>query len=215
MFNTRAFEIALRTSVTGWSHDKLRCEKKSFLRIYRVVHAAWSREPGPYIKNTFIKRVVLSMLYLAKGGTMDQAATVGISRPGSVVYINATLDVLSAMAKSMISMPPAEELAAFEDGFYATAGFPDTIGAVDGTLVRIARPHDFEGWYCRKYFPAAGLHNMLTLIRDRLPIHDEDPLLQDVPAPVSEDPVRKEHAVCHQQGIAKRYDIADILMRYR
>ncbi|KAF4140546.1 DDE superfamily endonuclease [Phytophthora infestans] len=58
------------------------------------------------------------------------------------------------MAKSIISMPPAEELAAVEDGFYATAGFPDTIGAVDGTLVRIARPHDFEGWYCRKNFPA-------------------------------------------------------------
>ncbi|KAI9998638.1 hypothetical protein PInf_003220 [Phytophthora infestans] len=123
-FNTRAFETALRTPGTGWIHDKLRCDKKSFLRIYRLVHAAWDREPGP---NT-------------KGGTMDQAATaLGISRPRSVVYINDTLDVLSAMAKSIISMPPAEELAAVEDGFYATAGFPDTIGTVDGTLIRITR----------------------------------------------------------------------------
>ncbi|ETL80565.1 hypothetical protein F442_06086 [Phytophthora nicotianae P10297] len=275
------------------------------------------------------------MLYLAKGGTMEKAATaLGISRPRSVVYINETLDVLSAMAKSMISMPPAEELAAVEDGFYATAGFPDTIGAVDGTLVRIARPHDFEGWYCRKNIPAinvqaivdhrglfrsisiqsgsnndqslwngsgvkkrissyvppgkhllvdagykiwghmltpfpeadamqgprkrrynkahsrtrivvecafgrlknrfrvflgkleqrtsdrickvilgcAVLHNMLTLMRDGLPIHGEDPLLQDAPAQVSEDPVEREQAVCHQQGIAKRNDIADIFV---
>ncbi|ETL27315.1 hypothetical protein L916_19123, partial [Phytophthora nicotianae] len=126
-FNTRAFETALRTRE-------------------QVVHAAWGREPGPNTKNPVIKRVALTKLYLAKGGTIDQAATaLGISRPRSVVYINETLDVLSAMAKSMISMPPAEELAAVEDGFYATAGFPDTIGAVDGTLVRIARPHDFEG----------------------------------------------------------------------
>ncbi|EEY65594.1 uncharacterized protein PITG_03099 [Phytophthora infestans T30-4] len=37
-----------------------------------------------------------------------------------------------------------------EGGFFDVAGFPGTIGAVDGTLIRISRPHDFEGWYCRK-----------------------------------------------------------------
>ncbi|OWZ14988.1 hypothetical protein PHMEG_00011453 [Phytophthora megakarya] len=157
-FNTRAFERALRTPGTGWFHDKLRCNKKSFLRIYRLVHAVWGREPGPNTKNPVIKRVALTMLYLVKGGTMDQAArALGISRPRSVVYINETLNVLSALAKSMISMSTAEELVAVEDGFYATTGFPDTIGAVDGTLVRIACPHDLEGWYCRKNFPAVNM----------------------------------------------------------
>ncbi|ETK73113.1 hypothetical protein L915_19913, partial [Phytophthora nicotianae] len=120
-FNTRAFETALRTPGTGWFHDKLRCNKKSFQRML-LVHAAWGREPGTNTKNPVIKRVALTMLYLVKGGTMDQAATaLGISRPRSVAYINKTQDVLSAMAKSMIFMPPAEELAAVEDGFYATA----------------------------------------------------------------------------------------------
>ncbi|KAG2956558.1 hypothetical protein PC118_g24410 [Phytophthora cactorum] len=78
---------------------------------------------------------------------MDQAATVmGISRPRAVVYVNETLDVLSAMAKRFIVMPSADELPLVEDGFVVTAGFPDTICAVDGTLFPIARPHDFEGW---------------------------------------------------------------------
>ncbi|KAF4139897.1 DDE superfamily endonuclease [Phytophthora infestans] len=199
------------------------------------------------------------------------------------------------MAKSIISMPPAEELAAVEDGFYATAGFPDTIGTVDGTLVRITRHTTLKAgsvarislhyvppgkhlladagykiWghmltpfpeadatqdprkrrynkahprtrivvecafgrfqnrfrvllgkleqktsdrICKVIMGCAVLHNMLTLMRDGLPIHGEDPLLQDAPAPVSEDPVEREQAVCHQQGIAKRNDIADILMR--
>ncbi|ETP02604.1 hypothetical protein F441_20356 [Phytophthora nicotianae CJ01A1] len=100
-----------------------------------LVHAAWGREPGTNTKNPVIKRVALTMLYLVKGGTMDQAATaLGISRPRSVAYINKTQDVLSAMAKSMIFMPPAEELAAVEDGFYATAGFPDTIGAETSSI---------------------------------------------------------------------------------
>ncbi|ETP02601.1 hypothetical protein F441_20357 [Phytophthora nicotianae CJ01A1] len=133
-FNTRAFETALCTPGTGWFHDKLRCNKKSFQRML-LVHAAWGREPGTNTKNPVIKRVALTMLYLVKGGTMDQAATaLGISRPRSVAYINKTQDVLSAMAKSMIFMPPAEELAAVEDGFYATAGFPDTIGAETSSI---------------------------------------------------------------------------------
>ncbi|KAG3044748.1 hypothetical protein PC121_g21725 [Phytophthora cactorum] len=89
---------------------------------------------------------------------MDQAATVmGISRPRAVVYVNETLDVLSAMAKRFIVMPSADELPLVEDGFVVTAGFPDTICAVDGTLFPIARPHDFEGWYCRKTFPAVNI----------------------------------------------------------
>ncbi|KAG2773344.1 hypothetical protein PC129_g23574 [Phytophthora cactorum] len=89
---------------------------------------------------------------------MDQAATVmGISRPRAVVYVNETLDVLSAMAKRFIVMPSADELPLVEDGFVVTAGFPDTICAVDGTLFPIARPHDFEGWYCRKTFPAVNV----------------------------------------------------------
>ncbi|KAG4051058.1 hypothetical protein PC123_g13707 [Phytophthora cactorum] len=76
-------------------------------------------------KNQVIKRVALTMLYLAQGGTKDQAATVmGTSRPRAVVYINETLDVLSTMTKRFIVMPSADELPLVEDGFFATAGFP-------------------------------------------------------------------------------------------
>ncbi|KAG3085352.1 hypothetical protein PI125_g19252 [Phytophthora idaei] len=158
-FKVHAFETALRTPGTGWFHKKLRCDKESFLRIYALVHAAWGREPGPNCKNQVIKRVALTMLYLAQRGTMDQAAAVmGVSRPRAVVYINETLDVLSAMAKRFIVMPSADELPFVEDGFFATTGFPDTVGEVDGALVRIARPHDFEGWIS-SYVPP-GKHNV-------------------------------------------------------
>ncbi|KAG3111444.1 hypothetical protein PI124_g9220 [Phytophthora idaei] len=161
-FKVHAFETALRTPGTGWFHKKLRCDKESLLRIYALVHAAWGREPGPNCKNQGIKRVALTMLYIAQGDTMDQAATVmGTSRPRAVVYINETLDVLSTMTKQFIVMPSADELPLVEDGFFATTGFPDTIGAVDGTLVRIARPYHFEGWYCRKNFPAVNVQTVV------------------------------------------------------
>ncbi|KAG3080098.1 hypothetical protein PI125_g20547 [Phytophthora idaei] len=76
------------------------------------------------------------MLYLAQGGTMDEAAIVlGISRPRAVVYINDCLGVPSAVSAKYVLLP----------------------GAVDGTLIAIPRPHDFEGWYCRKGFPAVNV----------------------------------------------------------
>ncbi|KAE9322215.1 hypothetical protein PF008_g17644 [Phytophthora fragariae] len=142
---------------TGWFHKKLRCDKNSFLRIYELVHAAWEHEPGPNCKHQVIKRVALTVLYLAQGGTMDQAASaLGVSRSRAVVYINETLDVVGAMANRFVVMSTGEELTFVGDGFFVTACFPDTIGAIDGTLVRIARPHDFEGWYCRKNYPAVN-----------------------------------------------------------
>ncbi|KAE9124870.1 hypothetical protein PF001_g17378 [Phytophthora fragariae] len=88
---------------------------------------------------------------------MDQAASaLGVSRSRAVVYIYETLDVVGAMANRFVVMSTGEELTFVEDGFFVTACFPDTIGAIDGTLVRIARPHDFEGWYCRKNYPAVN-----------------------------------------------------------
>jgi hypothetical protein len=34
---------------------------------------------------------------------------------------------------------------------------PGIVGAIDGTLIEIERPADFEGWYCRKGYPAINL----------------------------------------------------------
>ncbi|KAG4061680.1 hypothetical protein PC123_g3451 [Phytophthora cactorum] len=89
---------------------------------------------------------------------MDEVATVlGVSRPRAVVYINDCLDVLSSMAATHVVLPEASEVESVEAGFFAVAGFPGVVGAVDGTLIAIPCPHDFEGWYCRKGFPAVNV----------------------------------------------------------
>ncbi|KAG3162550.1 hypothetical protein PI124_g6632 [Phytophthora idaei] len=36
-------------------------------------------------------------------------------------------------------------------------GFPGVVGVIDGTLIAIKRFEDFEGFYCRKSFPAFNL----------------------------------------------------------
>ena len=35
-------------------------------------------------------------------------------------------------------------------GFQELQGIPNTVGAVDGTLIPLSRPSDPEGWYNRK-----------------------------------------------------------------
>lgn len=93
---------------------------------------------------------------------MDQAATMmGFSRPRDAVYRNASLKMLVKMTKRYVVMPSLEELNAVEEGFDAIAGFPGAVGAIDGTLINIPRLRDFEGWYCRKGFPAVNVQTIV------------------------------------------------------
>ncbi|KAG4234123.1 hypothetical protein PC116_g17701 [Phytophthora cactorum] len=70
----------MRAKKTNWFHKKLRCDKASFLRIFKEVEASTNRLPASNGKTPLIKRVALTMHYLAVGSTMDQAASVMGSR---------------------------------------------------------------------------------------------------------------------------------------
>lgn len=53
-----------------------------------------------------MKRLAVTTLYPAQGGTEDEAATVlGISKSRVVVYINEMLDVLDNLSKRFVRMP--------------------------------------------------------------------------------------------------------------
>ncbi|KAE9158206.1 hypothetical protein PF004_g31955 [Phytophthora fragariae] len=157
-FSSTTFEQALEAKETDWFRKKLRCDKASFLLIYRAIYAACPQKPAANAKHKLIQRVALIMYYLAQGGQMDQAGMpLGISHTRSVVYINEMLDVLCSMDTRYICMPTEQELESVELGFEAVTGFPNVVGAIDGTLVPIQRPKDFEGWYCRKMFPAVNV----------------------------------------------------------
>ncbi|EEY65591.1 uncharacterized protein PITG_03096 [Phytophthora infestans T30-4] len=72
-------------------------------------------------------------------GTIETADQVlGISYTRAVSYITSRLII--SLAKTVICMPESSKESTVEDGFFALADFPGVIGAVDGTLVRIARP---------------------------------------------------------------------------
>lgn len=100
---------------------------------------------------------------------MDAAATMlGISSSRSVKYINYTLEVLSTTSRRLVVMPSTEELVDIEAGFFSVTGFPVVVSTITGTLIKIPRPHDFDGWYCREIFPAVdvtGLHVQVAILR--------------------------------------------------
>ncbi|KAG6944379.1 hypothetical protein JG687_00017905 [Phytophthora cactorum] len=70
----------MKATRTTWFHKIFRMDKASFLRIYEILHAAWPQKPAANSRTKLIKRVALTLLYLAQGCTMDTAASMLGSR---------------------------------------------------------------------------------------------------------------------------------------
>ncbi|ETI30114.1 hypothetical protein F443_22765, partial [Phytophthora nicotianae P1569] len=141
----------------------MRCDKRTFLAVVALVRLNWRDRIHHNVKFDITKRVAVTMIYLSTGGTIDSAATVmGMSKTSALVYICQVLSVLTRMAKEEITMPNTQtEIERVTDGFERIAGFPGVIGAVDGSLMRISRPAEHEGWYCRKHFPAVNMQDVV------------------------------------------------------
>lgn len=151
-FAATAFDRAMQTKKTKWFHSKMRCDKRTFLAVVALVRINWRERIHHNVKFDITKRVAVTIIYLSTGGTIDSAGTVmGMSKTSAVVYICQVLSVLTKMAKEEITMPSTQtEIKKVTDGFERIAGFPDVIGAVDGSSMRFRRPAKHEGWYCSK-----------------------------------------------------------------
>lgn len=163
-FSATTFERALTCKNTKWFNVKMRCDKHTFLAVVALVRLSWKSHIHHTVKVDITRRVAVTMIYLSSGGTIYSAATVmGMSKSSAVVYVNQVLTVLVRMAKDEIKLPITQaEIEDIQYGFEMIAGFPDVIGAVDGTLLRISRPSEHERWYCRKIFPAVNMQAVVN-----------------------------------------------------
>ncbi|GMF19740.1 unnamed protein product [Phytophthora fragariaefolia] len=81
------------------------------------------------------------------------------------MYIRQVVQVVTSFSEETICLPSTNaEWAAVFAGFEQLSGFPMVTGAIDGTLIRIKRLKDFEGFYCRKGFPA---FNVLAVVNHK------------------------------------------------
>jgi hypothetical protein len=49
-------------------------------------------------------------------------------------------------------------------GFESKSGIPNAVGAIDGSLIEIERPNEYDGWYNRKGYPS---FNLLAIVDDQ------------------------------------------------
>lgn len=68
------------------------------------------------------------------------------------------MDILVALSPSVIQLPTTlDEWRSVAEEFEESCGFPDVGGAVDGSLIRIERPFEYDGWICRKGFASINM----------------------------------------------------------
>ncbi len=154
----------------AWFKRYLRCSRAVFYKIAERVEAVWDVAHGPlhhHAQHSVSDRVAVAMFYLAHVDGFDCTGQVfGICRTLAKRFTDQVVHVLVKFyLRSTIAFPKSKEgWRRNQAEFEAIAGFPSVCCAIDGTLIRIRRFADHEGWYCRKGFPA---FNVLAVVDAR------------------------------------------------
>ena len=144
----------------GWFRDQFRCNKASFDRICLLIEEHWLTVNDPIGHNAsfFVRdRVAVTLFYLMHAGSVVEGAkSFGMSKSSAVRYIRQVIEViLVCLWPRFVRLPATvEQWRVISDGFEEICGFPHCCFAIDGCLFEIERPYNFEGWYCRKGYPA-------------------------------------------------------------
>jgi hypothetical protein len=144
----------------AWYFDQFRCTRSSFDKVVNMIAQHWEAANSPIKWNAHFSirwRVAVALHYFTHAGSIVESANAfGMSKSSAWRYIDQILRVLiDAIGPWAVRMPQSlEEWEQMSEGFEAVCGFPDTCLAIDGVLFEIERPSDYEGWYCRKGFPA-------------------------------------------------------------
>ena len=77
---------------------------------------------------------------------------VHVSQPPACRYIKAVALGLKSVYSTCISMPSPDEKATIKSQFYELVHFPEVLGLVDGTHIRIQKPSQDEANYVNRHF---------------------------------------------------------------
>lgn len=150
----------------GWFRDMLRCKSGNFFKLVELIELHWFEVHPPFGKNThfmIVDRVAVTLHYLAHSSSFIQSKNIfGMGKASAVRYVGQVIAVIMEKLITLTIRFPTcnaewEEIA---KGFEDVCGFPNVAGAIDGSIIEIQRPGDFEGWYCRKGYPAINLQGV-------------------------------------------------------
>ncbi|KAK3886761.1 hypothetical protein Pcinc_009081 [Petrolisthes cinctipes] len=99
------------------------------------------------------QKVIITLRYVATAKMqLCNGDDLGVSQQTVSRVISETLDALCAQPifKRFIKFPPIQQLQQKKEQFREVAGFPEVVGAIDGTHIRIVKPSEFEVEYVNR-----------------------------------------------------------------
>lgn len=153
---------------SGWYQRNFSCSPAAFDAIVIRIEDRWEHVNSlPHHNAVFsIKdRVAVTLSYLTHSdGFADAGQVFGISESRAHSYVSQVVSVLLLYLEESIHLPnTCGEWAINAFGFETISGIPNVVGAIDGSLVKVKRFHDHEGWYCRKGFTAFNIQGHIKI----------------------------------------------------
>ncbi|OQR80927.1 hypothetical protein ACHHYP_16994 [Achlya hypogyna] len=110
-------------------------------------------------KHSIAKKVAMVLYYVgSEGGYRETAGALGVSKSWCVCVVRAFTKILASRAHEWINVPTSRsEWQRVARGFESKQGFFGVVGAVDGTLIDIERPSDYDGFYNRHGDPSLNV----------------------------------------------------------
>lgn len=102
-----------------------------------------------------LQKILLTLRFLATGKMqLCNGDDMGVSQPTVSRAITATLGCLSSpqICAQFIKFPlNFQEIRKNQEEFFKSAGFPEIVGAIDGTHVQIIAPSQYENGYVNRH----------------------------------------------------------------
>ncbi|CAB3994289.1 nuclease HARBI1 [Paramuricea clavata] len=126
--------------------ENFRMSKPNFLKLCNQLRPYLEKKTTRYRKPLSVeKQIAITLYYVADEGRLQKVANAfGIARCTASVVIRRVTQIISyVMGRSYIKLPETEDEVKFlVTEFYKIHGFPQCLGAVDGTHVPIKRPQE-------------------------------------------------------------------------
>ena len=135
--------------------SRYRLPRCAILQLLQIIAPSLRRTTQRSSPMTPELQLMLTLRFLGKSGFQSEIADLhGLCQASVSRAIDSTINALCEL--NFVRFPKGDELQETKEKFFKIAKFPNVIGCIDGTLVRIVKPTAEEevAYVCRKGYHA-------------------------------------------------------------